>query len=878
MQGTASARRELEAEWPPRPRLQQLRPLHESAALPGQQGAGATAAATAVSSSLSSGAHGSDLTAASTSMQRAAERMEWSSTLMNPELKPSLATARARHWARWSPATHAPAGPAAEGSGYPDEGSLHPDVGLDLRRGSAASETAGAALALAGSGRRESAPSRHPGGAHGGNHQAGPGTVGLGEPGFGHAGPAGRAMPLPAEEGFHPEQGYSLGGGSSGGLPGRRAWDGVLVMPGRSAAHGASGRDQAGLNGRGGVGWEGPSVGAANPDEEGDKGHAESAEQGGPEAQGAVRAAKPEGWLFGRRGGAAASAAEGAEDELAEDVDIKVQGVARAAYPQGGVSGSLGDAGSALEGSGADGLALAAVSDREVQGMPRAAGFPGRLVGGGRGQGTADELDLKGGEADLAAEEADSAVQGVAAATEFSGSVSPDRRYSSGGHRQGAADEVDVEEDRDPAAGKAEVQGRVAATGDPGRPARHRSGRGSATEQSRSEPESDAEDAGLAAEAADPEDQSFAVRAGASGRLSGRSASHRGSVLGQGNANPLGAEDDSLPATAYDAEGKGFEARGAAGALGRQGRSDAQYPASGAQGGAHADAGNLWRARAATDQGKAAGLAREAAARRDPDPVTHPGDRQRGFYRGSSGMEQALTEELQGRMNPEVGPGLDPVGRVGFGGGTEGDPHAEQAAANQRALGVLERRAAQAAAAVDSSEGATEDATAAWWGERSTPGSPAATQPRAEAGAEVDDDTGRADPNPETEASSEGADNPRAAWADSLGHGYQRGADPDGLGGFAGARAPSAPALDVEGADAGMLLDPPDTAALQDDNSKCDPGPGAHRPPALRVALAGSVAQTAMQQKRYMCHWSLAVGPWPNLAKPMSWACLHVER
>ena len=211
-------------------------------------------------------------------------------------------------------------------------------------------------------------------------------------------------------------------------------------------------------------------------------------------------------------------------------------------------------------------------------------------------------------------------------------------------------------------------------------------------------------------------------------------------------------------------------------------------------------------------------------------------------------------------MNPGASPGLDPVGRPGR--GAEVAPLTELAAANQRVAGVLrEREAGQASSRAYNpgraeTEGVTAAPRAAWWGKRSTGASAAAGQPRAESGAGVGDGSGRADPYAEGEASSEGAEHRetwaeavepghqhgadpgglriptgaraptapaldvKAADAESVEHGYLHGADPDGFGVSAGARAPQGPALDVEGADAGVLLDPPDTMAPQDENSR----------------------------------------------------------
>lgn len=512
----------------------------------------------------------------------------------------------------------------------------------------------------------------------------------------------------------------------------------------------------------------------------------------------------PNDWLFGRHSGAAASAAVGTWAETTEERYSEVRGAAGAAYPQGGVSGYHGAAGSALEESGArDGSAASLHPD---QSNVRAAGLPGRLSrhrsdgGGGRGQGSADELDSPND--DLPAEDADSAVQGLAAAT-----------------------------------------------GSSGRLARPRSDRANALEASQLKPEAeteDAENAEWAAEEADPEVQGLAMPAGASDRLAGLSALSRISALGSGKANPVMAEDSDLAAE-NGAEEEDIEAL---------------YPAPAARGGANGDDVDLWRARTATDQG----LALEAAARRDPNPATYPVADFSGAHRGSSGAEQALADKLQGRMNPGASPGLDPAGQHGR--GAEGAHHTELVAANQRVAGVLrEREAAQADARVYNpsraeAQGATAAPRAAWWGKRSTAGSAAAEQPRAGSGAGVHDVSGRAGPNSEGKASSEGAEHqgtraesvehghqhgadpvvlrvstgaraPSApaldvegADAESVEHGYLHGADPDGLGVSAGARAPPGPALDVEGADAGVLLDPPDTTTPQDENSRRAPGPG----------------------------------------------------
>ena len=332
-------------------------------------------------------------------------------------------------------------------------------------------------------------PSAHPGGAHKGGHQADPGRAGAGYP---QSDRTGHTMPLPAKAGFQPEQGLVTRRGSSGGQTGGGVEDGVPGMPGRDAVHGASGRGQAQMRDRGGAGWEGGSVGAADPQgassgylggmgagqEEAEEDGMEAAEQGGPELHGAARAVNPKGWLFGRRGGAAASAAVVTRGETPEGRYNEVRGVAGVAYPQGGVSGYRGAAGSALEESSAD-HDMAAGLDLE-EGIARAVGFPGRPSrhrsdrGGGHGQGNADELDLE--DDDLSAEEADSAVQGLAAAT-----------------------------------------------GSPGRLARHRSDRADALEASQLEPEAemeDEEDAEFAAGEADPEAQGLAMPEGASGALS----------------------------------------------------------------------------------------------------------------------------------------------------------------------------------------------------------------------------------------------------------------------------------------------------------------------------------------------------------------------
>ena len=798
MQAPASALRELDSEWPLQPRPQQLPPLRGSTASLGQRSAGATAVASTLSSSPGGGAGGGARAVALASTQEAAEQGDWSGSLLNPEPRPSRGMTRPQHWLRWS---HAPGGLAADGADpntrsiYPDEGSGDPGE-----------------LAILGSGRRESGPVHHPGGAHSGGHQADPRTGGVGDPRSERTGRAGRAIPLPAEEGFQLEQGYLTRRGSSGGRSGGRAGDSVPSLPRRVAAHGASGRDPAGGTGGGGPGWEGGSVGSADPrgafsgflggmgagQEEAEEGEVESAERGDPAARGAARAANPKGWLFGSRGGAAASAAVGTRGETTEEHYNDMRGVAGAAHAQGGVSGYHGAAGSALEESGADDD-MAAGLDTEA-GLVRATGFSGRLSrhrsdrGGGRGQGSADELDSP--DDNLPAEDADSAAQGFAAALGSTGRLARPRSDGANALEVGQL-ELDAETE-------------------------------------------DAEDAELAAGEADPEIQGFAMRGGASGRLAGLSAPSTVSALGRGSVNPVSAQDSDLAAE-NDAEEEDIEAL---------------YPAPAAQGGAKGDAGDLWQARTATDQGPAL----EAAARRDPNPVTHPGADFSISGSGSSGAEQALADELQGRMNLGASPGLNPVGQPGR--GTEGAHNTEMAAANQRVAGVLrEREAAQANARVSNPsraevEGATAAPRAAWWRKRSTAGSAAAGQPRAEAGAGVGDFSGRADPDPDGKASSEGAEHGET-WAESMEHGHQHGADPgglrisagpalavegadaeslelgylhgadpDGLGVPAGAPAPSGPALDVEGADAGVLLDPPDMTAPQDENSRRAPGPG----------------------------------------------------
>ena len=842
MQAPTSARRELDAEWPLQQRPQQLPPLHGSAAPLGQRSAGATAVASTLGSSPGGGAGDGALAAASASTQEAAERRGWSGPPLIPDSQPALAASRARHWPRWS---HAPGGLAAGGANpdtrfvYPGEGSGDPGE-----------------LALAGSGLRESAPLRRPGGAHRGGRQADPGTAGVGNPQSERAGPAGRAMPLPAEEGFHTEPPYPTRGGSSGGRSGGFGGS-VPSTPERDAAHGASGRGQAGRRGADGAGWEGGSVRSADPQGAslgylGDMGAGQEeaqedqdlAAQGGPEAQGVARAVKPKSWLFGGRGSTAASAAVGTRGEMPEGRYSEVRGVAGAAYPQGGDFGYHGAAGSAL------GDNIAAGSDLEED-VARATEFPGRLSrrrsdrGGGRGQGSADELDLLND--DLPAEDANSAVQGLAAAAGFSGSASPDRRDSSSGERVwGGADELDSEYG-DPVGemADAEVQGRAAATGSFGRLARHRSDRADALEVSLLEPEAgteDAEDAELAAGEADPEVKGLAMLGGASGRLPGLPALGTVTALGQGSANPMIADDSDLAAE-NDAE---------------EADTEALYPVPAAQGVAQEGGGNFWRARTAADQGQA----QEAAARRDPNPVTYPVTDFGGSDRGSSGAEQALADELQGRMNPGASHGLDPVGRPGS--GVQGAHHTELAAANQRVAGVRRaREAVQADARVYNpsmvkTEGATAAPRAAWWGERSTAGSAAAQQPRVGSGAGVDGVSGSADPDSEGKASSKGAEH-RETWAESVEHGadpgglgvssgarapsapapdvdgaeadslelgYLHGADPDGLGVSARARAPPGPALDVEGAGSGLLLDPPDATIPQDENSRRAPGPG----------------------------------------------------
>ena len=234
-------------------------------------------------------------------------------------------------------------------------------------------------------------------------------------------------------------------------------------------------------------------------------------------------------------------------------------------------------------------------------------------------------------------------------------------------------------------------------------------------------------------------------------------------------------------------------------------------------------------------------------------------------------------------MNPGASPGTDPVGRPGR--GAEGAPHAELAAANQRVAGVLrERGAAQAGARVSrgynpsraEAEGATAAPRTAWWGKRSTAGSAAAEQPRVGSNAGVADGSGRDDPIPKGKARGEAAEH-QEAWpksmeqgnqhgadpgglrvftgaraasapaldveaadAESMELGYLHGADPDGLGVSAGARAPPGPALDVEGADAGVLLDPPDTTTPQDENGRRAPGPGPRWPCRVWMTLGHS--------------------------------------
>ena len=836
MQAPASARRELDAKWPLQPR-----PQHGPAAPLGQRSAGATAAASTLSSSPGGGGGGSALDAASASTLEAAEQGDWSGTTLIPDSKPALAATRTQHWPRWS---HAPGGLAVDGadpdtrSAYPGEGLGDLDAGPGLRRGSAASAAAGIELALAGSGRREGAPLRHAGGAHRGSHRADhPDTEGVGEPQFGRTG---HAMPLPAEEGFQPEPSYPTGGGSPGGRSGGRAGDSVPSLPRRDAAHGASGRGQAGGTGRGGPGWEGGSAGSADPQGAflgslGGMGtgqeeyRVESAEQRGPEARGAANAANPKGWLFGGRGSAAASAAVGTRGETPEGRSNEVRGVAGAANPQGGVFGYHGAAASALEESGADADMSAGLALEA--GVVRAAGFPGRLSRHRSDRAGGDELDSA--DDDLPAADADSAAQGFAAALGSTGRLARPRSDGANALEAGQL-ELDAETE-------------------------------------------DAEDAEWAAGEADPEIQGFAVRGGASGRLAGPSAPSTVSALGRGSVNPVDAEDRDLAAE-NDAEEEDIEAL---------------YPAPAARGGAKGVAGDLWLARTATDQG----LAQEAAARRDPIPVMHSGADFGGSHRGSSNAEQALADELQGRMNPRASPGMDPMERPGQ--VAEGAPHAELAAASQRVAGVLrEREAVQANARVSNPsraevEGATAAPRAAWWRTRSTAGSAAAGQPRAEAGAGVGYSSGRADPDPDGKARSKSAEHGEA-WAESMEHGHQHGADPgglrvsagpalaaegadaeslelgylhgadpDGLGDSVGVRAPSGPALDVEGADAGVLLDPPDTENPQDENSRRAPGPGWRWP---RRALVTHVLVThgwnlkkrkVQQQQHPMCCCSM---------------------
>ena len=778
MQGPASARRELDGEWPLQPHP------HGSAAPLGQRSAGDTA----VASTLSNSPVGGALAAASASTQEAAEQGDWRGMPLISDSQPALAATRGRHWPRWS---HAPGGLAAGGAD-PDTRSTYP--------GEASGDPG--KLALAGSSWRNSAPLRHPGGAHSGGHQADPGTVGVGNPMFDRTG---HAMPLPAEEGLQPEQGYLPMRGSSGGRSGGGAGDSVPSMPGRDAAHGWNGRGQTGGTGRGGPGWEGASVGSADPQgplsgflggmgagqEEAEEDR-EAAEQGGPEVQGAARAVNPKGWLFGHGRGAGASAAVGTRGETTEGRYSEVRGAPWTAYPRGRVSGYRGAAGSALEESGANDD-MAAGLDTEA-GVPRASGFTGRLSRHQSDRGGGDELYSP--DDDLPAEDAASAVQGL-----------------------------------------------TAASGASGRLARHRSDRADVLEVSQLEPEAgmeDAEDAEWAAGEADPAVQGLAMLGGASGALAGLSAPDTVSALGRGSANAVDVEGSDL-AVENDAEEEDVEVL---------------YPASVSQGGAKGSAGDLWRLRTGTDQG----LAMEVPARRDPNPVMGPGADFGGSGRGSSGMEQALANGLQGRMIPGASPSLDPVGRPGR--GAEGAPHTELAAANQRVAGVLRaREAAQAdARAYNPSRAKTEGTTAAprtaWWGKRGTAGSAAAEQPRVEAGAGMADGSGRADPRSNGKASSEGAEH-QEIWAESTEHGNQHGADPggvrlstgmrapsapvpdvegadaeslelgylhgtypDGLGVSAGARAPQGPALDVEGADAGVLLDPPDATPPQDENSR----------------------------------------------------------
>ena len=98
MQAPASARRELDAEWPLQPRAQQPPPLHESAAPLGQRSAGATAEASALSNGLGGGARGGALAAGSASTQEAVEQGHWSGRPLNPETEPSRGTTRAAQW------------------------------------------------------------------------------------------------------------------------------------------------------------------------------------------------------------------------------------------------------------------------------------------------------------------------------------------------------------------------------------------------------------------------------------------------------------------------------------------------------------------------------------------------------------------------------------------------------------------------------------------------------------------------------------------------------------------------------------------------------------------------------------------------------------
>ena len=539
VQAPASARRELDAEWPFQPR-----PQHGPAAPLGQRSVGATTVASTLSSSPGGGARGGSVADAS------AEQGSWNGMPLNPEPMPALAASRARHWPRWS---HAPGGLAADGA-EPATRSADLDAGMGLRRGSAASAAAGSDLALAASGRRESAPLRHPGGAHTGGHQADPGAEGVGTARFDRTE---RAVPLPAEEGFQPEHGYLARRGSSGGRSGERAGGGVPSLPHRDAAHGASGRGQAGGTGGGEHAWGGGSAGSADPQgalsgylggvdagqQEAEEGQVEPAEQGRPEARGAARAVNPQGWLFGHRGGAAASAAVSMRGETPEGRHSEVRGAAGAAYPQGRASGYHGAAGSALEEGGANDD-MAAGSDLD-EGVVGATGFPGRLSrhgsdwGGGRGQGSAGELDSPD-DAGLPAEDADSAVQGLAAAT---------------GSRSDMADALEVSQ-LEPGAEVEDAEGAEWAAGEP-----------------------------------NPEGQGLDMPGGASGALAGLSALGTVSALGRGSANPMRAEDSDLAAE-NDAEEEDTEAL---------------YPASAAQGGAKRDAGDLWRPRTAARPGPGAG-------------------------------------------------------------------------------------------------------------------------------------------------------------------------------------------------------------------------------------------------------------------------------